>query len=71
MPVAATQTLPEFWDAKLHQSVLDPKAEQGHFAVSRLEDFPTDTDLTAVYGRKNFYKIMFGTGHATHHYGGQ
>lgn len=69
--IAPTQTLPDFYANKLHQPLPDLQRGGGHFAVFRLEEFPTATDLAAVYGRKDFYKIMLGTGHATYHYGAQ
>ena len=69
--IAPPQTLPEFYATKLHQPLPDLRRGAGHFAVFRLEDFPADTDLAAVYGRKDFYKIMLGTGDATYHYGDQ
>ncbi|MBX0290589.1 helix-turn-helix transcriptional regulator [Hymenobacter sp. HSC-4F20] len=69
--MAPTQTLPDFYATKLQQPLPDLRRGDGHFAVFRLEDFPTSTDLAAVYGRKDFYKIMLGTGHATYHYGAQ
>ncbi len=69
--MAPTQTLPNFYAAKLHQPLPDRRRGGGHFAVFRLEDFPAETDLAAVYGRRDFYKIMLGTGHATYHYGDQ
>ena len=69
--MAPTQTLPDFYAHKLQQPLPDPRRGGGHFAVFRLEDFPDATDLAAVYGRKDFYKVMLGTGHATYHYGAQ
>jgi len=69
--MAPTQTLPDFYATKLHQSLPDLRRGGGHFAVFRLEDFPAAPDLAAVYGRRDFYKIMLGTGHATYHYGAQ
>ncbi len=69
--IAPTQTLPDFYATKLRQPLPDLRRGGGHFAVFRLEDFPADTDLAAVYGRRDFYKIMLGTGHATYHYGDQ
>jgi AraC family transcriptional activator of pobA len=69
--MAPTQTLPDFYATKLHQPWPGLRRGGGHFAVFRLEEFPTATDLAAVYGRRDFYKIMLGTGHATYHYGAQ
>ena len=69
--IVPTQTLPAFYATKLHQPLPDLRRGGGHFAVFRLEDFPAATDLAAVYGRKDFYKVMLGTGHATYHYGDQ
>ena len=69
--IAPPQTLPEFYATKLHQPLPDLRRGSGHFAVFRLEDFPAATDLAAVYGRKDFYKVMLGTGDATYHYGDQ
>ena len=69
--IAPTQSLPDFYATKLHQPLPDLRRGGGHFAVFRLEDFPADTTLAVVYGRKDFYKIMLGTGHATYHYGSQ
>ena len=69
--MAPTQTLPDFYATKLHQPLPDRRRGGGHFAVFRLEDYPAATDLAAGYGRKDFYKIMLGTGHATYHYGDQ
>jgi AraC family transcriptional activator of pobA len=69
--MAPTQTLPDFYATKLHQPLPNFRRGGGHFAVFRLEDFPTATDLAAVYGRRDFYKIMLGAGHVTYHYGAQ
>jgi AraC family transcriptional activator of pobA len=69
--MAPTQTLPNFYATELHQPLPDLRRGGGHFAVFRLEDFLAATDLAAVYGRRDFYKIMLGTGHATYHYGAQ
>ena len=69
--LAPPQTLPDFYATKLHQPLPDLRRGGGHFAVFRLEDFPAATDLSAVYGRRDFYKIMLGTGDATYHYGHQ
>jgi AraC family transcriptional activator of pobA len=69
--MAPTQTLPDFYATKLQQTLPDLRRGGGHFAVFRLEDFPTATDLAAVYGRRDFYKVLLGTGHATYHYGAQ
>ena len=69
--IAPTQTLLDFYTTKLHQPLPDMRRGGGHFAVFLLEDFPADTDLSAVYGRRDFYKIILGTGHATYHYGDQ
>ena len=63
------QTLAEFYAAKLRQPLPDSLRSGGHFAVFRLEDFAADAALAAAYGRRDFYKIMLGTGHATYHYG--
>lgn len=64
------QTLPAFYADKL---ALPPPSSgrSGHFAVFRLEDFAAETAPAATYGRKDFYKIMLGTGHATYHYADQ
>lgn len=70
MPVA-TQTLPEFYAAKLRQALPDSLRHGGHVAIFRLEDFATDADLALTYGRTDFYKIMLGTGHATYYHDGQ
>lgn len=69
--IAPTQTLPAFYAAKLHQPVPDLLRGGGYFALFRLEDFAADTSLAAAYGRRDFYKIMLGTGHATYHYADQ
>ena len=70
MPVA-TQTLPEFYAAKLRQPFPDSLRHGGHVAVFRLEEFATDTELALTYGRPDFYKIMLGTGHATYYQDGR
>ncbi|TGD77667.1 helix-turn-helix domain-containing protein [Hymenobacter wooponensis] len=67
--IVPTQTLPDFYATKLRRPLPELRRGGGHFAVFRLEDFPAATDLAAVYGRRDFYKIMLGTGHATYHYG--
>ena len=68
MPLS--QTLPAFYANKL---ALPPPGggRDGHFAVFRLEDFATDPAPAAAYGRKDFYKVLLGTGHATYHYADQ
>ena len=44
-------------------------AVSGYFAAIRLDDFSQEhVNATAVYSRKDFYKISLITGHATYHY---
>lgn len=44
----------------------------GHFVAVRLDDFSAESvAATAVYTRKDFYKISLITGHATYHHLGQ
>ena len=69
--IVPTQMLPDFYATKLHQPLPDLRRGAGHFAVFRLEDFPAAADVATAYGRKDFYKIMLGTGDATYHYGDQ
>ena len=64
-----TQMLLDFYATKPQQPVPDLGRGGRHFTVFRLEDFPAATDLAAVYGRRDFYKIMLGTEHATYLYG--
>ena len=66
-----TQTLPEFYAEKLRQLLPASLRSGGHFAVFRLEDTAYEAELTTPYSRRDFYKIMLGTGHATYHYADQ
>lgn len=50
---------------------LDESQSAGHFIAVRLDEFSADSvAATAVYTRKDFYKISLITGHATYHYQG-
>jgi AraC family transcriptional activator of pobA len=62
-------TLASFYTTKLRLALPASLRSGGHLAVFRLEDFATNpAQPSADYSRKDFYKVMLGTGHATYHY---
>ncbi|CAA9308959.1 MAG: hypothetical protein AVDCRST_MAG56-6066 [uncultured Cytophagales bacterium] len=66
------QTLTDFYTPS--KPLLRPPGtlrDGGHFTVYRLEDFCADPAPSATYSRKDFFKIVLTTGHATYHYGDQ
>lgn len=69
--VVRKQTIAEFSSS----APIDPSDENssaGHFVAVRLDEFSADSvAATAVYTRKDFYKISLITGHASYHYQGR
>lgn len=62
------QTLDDY-SSSLPETSLNEPRNGGYFAAIRLDDFsPESVAATAVYSRKDFYKISLITGHATFYY---
>ncbi len=63
-----TQTLEDFYRAKLNWLPENLQQDLGHFNVFRLEDFVGHSAQPLLYSRKDFYKISLIIGQNTYHY---
>ena len=63
-----TQTLEDFYRAKLNWLPANLQQDLGHFNVFRLDDFVGHQAQPIPYSRKDFYKISLIIGQNTYHY---